>query len=266
MQAIGNTTKPQSGHDPHTCPECRAEDWYRVRHLADGITHIDEPHIDPFYRCNIWHVRGRDRDLMVDSGLGVVSLCTQVPWLREREVLAVASHAHFDHVGNHHEFAHRACHPAEAHILANPRSDWNLADRYAVVDMFTALPPGGYEQSRYAVRPAPATRLVEHGDVIDLGDRVFEVLHVPGHSPGSIALWEKASGVLLSGDAVYDGPLIDDAYHSNTDAYMDSMERLATLPVECVHGGHFESFGRDRYQTLIAQYLAGKRRPGCPSA
>jgi glyoxylase-like metal-dependent hydrolase (beta-lactamase superfamily II) len=249
----------------HTCPECRAEDWYRVRALDHGVTHIDEHHIDPFYRCNIWHVRGRDRDVMVDSGMGVVSLCTQVPWLREREVLAVASHAHFDHVGNHHEFAHRACHPAEAHILTEPRGDWNLADRFAVVEMFTALPPGGYAQSQYRVQPSPATRLVEHGDVIDLGDRVFEVMHVPGHSPGSIALWEQATGVLLSGDAVYDGPLVEDAYHSNTDDYIASMERLSALPVTVVHGGHFPSFGRDRYRELIAEYLDGKRKPGCPA-
>jgi glyoxylase-like metal-dependent hydrolase (beta-lactamase superfamily II) len=239
----------------HECPQCRAEDWYRVRTQDHGITHIDEHHIDPFYRCNIWHVRGRDRDLLVDSGMGVVSLVGQVPWLREREVLAVASHAHFDHVGNHHEFAHRACHPAEAHILAEPRGDWNLADRFAIVDMFTALPPGGYEQANYQVLPSPATQLVEHGDVIDLGDRVFEVLHVPGHSPGSIALWEAKTGVLLSGDAVYDGPLVDDAYHSDLPVYLETMQRLAALPVTVVHGGHFGSFGRDRFKALIGDFV-----------
>jgi len=242
-----------------------ARNWYRVRPLAHGITHIDEHFIDPFYRCNIWHVRGRDRDLLVDSGMGVVSLVAEVPWLVERELLAVASHAHFDHVGNHHEFSQRACHPAEAHILADPRGDWNLADRYAVVEMFECLPPAGYLQSTYRVAPAPATRLVESGDVIDLGDRVFEVIHVPGHSPGSIALWEKTTGVLLSGDAVYDGPLVDDAYHSHVPTYLETMVQLRELPVNVVHGGHFESFGRDRFRQLIDEYLAGKRAAGCPA-
>lgn len=244
--------------------QAQARDWYRVRPLEHGITHIDEQFIDPFYRCNIWHVRGRDRDLLLDSGMGVVSLTAQVPWLRVRELLAVASHAHFDHVGNHHEFPHRACHAAEAHILADPRTDWNLADRYAVVEMFERLPPGGYCQATYRVAPAPATRLVEDGDVIDLGDRVFKVLHVPGHSPGSIALWEQTTGVLLSGDAVYDGPLVDDAYHSHVPAYLDTMTRLRTLPVEVVHGGHFASFGRERFRQVIDEYLAGKRSTGCP--
>ena len=42
----------------------------------------------------------------------------------------------------------------------------------------------------------------------------FEVVHTPGHSPGGIGLFERATGIFLSGDVIYDGPLIDDAYHS----------------------------------------------------
>ena len=75
------------------------KDWYRLRPAGDGITWIDEPHIKEFYRCNIWHMRGRDRDLMVDSGMGVVSLRQWVPLVSERPLDAIASHTHFDHIG-----------------------------------------------------------------------------------------------------------------------------------------------------------------------
>ena len=131
--------------------------------------------------------------------------------------------------------------------------------------MFERLPPGGFRPEDYSVRAAPATQLLEAGDVIDLGDRHFEVLHVPGHSPGSIALWDRSCGLLLSGDAVYDGPLIDDAWHSNPADYVDSMRRLRELPVETVHGGHYPSFGRQRFHALIDDYVAGRRAPGCPA-
>ena len=68
-----------------------ADRWYEVRTLDDGIVHIQEPHILPFYRCNIWFVRGRLRSLLVDTGSGLVSLCGQVACLGERPVLAVAT-------------------------------------------------------------------------------------------------------------------------------------------------------------------------------
>jgi glyoxylase-like metal-dependent hydrolase (beta-lactamase superfamily II) len=242
-----------------------AEEWYSLVDCGAGVTHIFEPHIDVFYRCNIWHVRGRERSLLFDSGLGVVSLAGQFPWLKSTPLLAVASHTHFDHIGNHHEFPERACHSLEADILAAPSPASTLATRYAKVTMFDRLPPGGFDEDAYCVRPAPATRLLEAGDVIDLGDRHFEVLHVPGHSPGSIALWEPAGGMLLAGDAVYDGELIDDAYHSNREDYLDTMRRLATLPVNVVHAGHYPSFGRERFRELIEDYVRGRRAPGCPA-
>jgi glyoxylase-like metal-dependent hydrolase (beta-lactamase superfamily II) len=237
-------------------------DWYETLRLGDGVTLIHEPWIKPFYRCNIWHVRGRDRDLLVDTGLGHVSLRDHVALVRERPLICVASHTHFDHIGCHHEFGERCVHSAEAAILADPRNEWTLADRYATDAMFDRLPEG-WSAERYQIRPSPAQRLLEDQDVVDLGDRRFEVVHTPGHSPGGIGLFERATGILLSGDIVYDGPLIDDAYHSDPDAYVETLEGLRRLPVSIVHGGHFPSFGPTRYHQLIDEYVAGRRKAGC---
>ena len=59
---------------------------------------------------------------------------------------------------------------------------------------------------------------------------------------------------------VYDGPLIDDAYHSDVPAYLATMKRILDLPVRVVHGGHFPSFGGVRYRSLIQAYLDEKGR------
>jgi glyoxylase-like metal-dependent hydrolase (beta-lactamase superfamily II) len=106
------------------------------------------------------------------------------------------------------------------------------------------------------VLPAPATRTVDEGDVIDVGDRRFEVLHLPGHSPGSIGLWEAETGILFSGDAIYDGPLLDELPGSDIPSYVATMKRLRDLPVTVVHAGHDPSFGRDRLRDLCEGYLA----------
>jgi len=239
-----------------------AIDWYETIRFSDDITLIHEPWIVPFYRCNIWHARGRDRDLLFDSGLGHFSLRTHVPLVAERPLLAVASHTHFDHIGCHHEFTDRAVHGAEAEILADPKNELTLADKYATDDMFLRQPEG-WDAAAYHIKPAPAGRLLNHGDVVDLGDRAFEVVHTPGHSPGGIGLFEHASGIFFSGDIIYDGPLIDDAYHSDVETYAETLHQLRSLPVSLVHGGHFPSFGRTRYHQLIDAYLDGKRKPGC---
>ncbi len=238
----------------------RPEDWYRIRKLDDDVTWIDEPHITEFYRCNVWHVRGRDCDMLVDSGMGVVSLREWVPLVTERKLNAVASHTHFDHIGCHHEFECRLCHEAEAELLAFPTRINTLAEPYATDGIFTRMPPEPYLSTQYAVKAAPASRILISGDIIDLGDRHFEVIHTPGHSPGGIALWEAASGILFSGDIVYDGPLIEDTYHANAADYLASMQRLYDLPVRIVHGGHFASYDRMRHRKIIGDWLDEKQR------
>jgi glyoxylase-like metal-dependent hydrolase (beta-lactamase superfamily II) len=236
--------------------------WYETIRMADDVTLIHEPWIKPFFRCNIWHVRGRDRDLLFDTGLGHVSLKRQVTLVTERELVCVASHTHFDHIGSHYEFPDRCVHHAEADILSDPRNEWTLADRYATDEMFDGLPEG-WDAARYRIQPAPAGRILENGDIMDLGDRAFEVIHTPGHSPGGIALFEKKTGILLSGDIVYDGPLIDDSYHSLVEDYVATLERIRGLDILVIHGGHFPSFGPTRYRQIIDEYLALKRKPGC---
>ena len=239
-----------------------ASHWYESIRMGDDVTLIHEPWIKPFFRCNMWHVRGRDRDLLFDTGLGHFSLRQHVPLVAERALTCVASHTHFDHIGCHHEFPQCCVHHAEAHILTDPRNEWTCADRYATGAMFDGIPEG-WEQSKYQVKAARARRLLAEGDIIDLGDRHFEVIHTPGHSPGGIGLFEARTGIFLSGDIIYDGPLIDDAYHSVKADYVTTLERLAGLPVSVIHGGHFPSFGPTRYRQLIAEYLAGQRAAGC---
>jgi glyoxylase-like metal-dependent hydrolase (beta-lactamase superfamily II) len=124
-------------------------------------------------------------------------------------------------------------------------------------------PPRGWSTARYRVEPAPADRLLHDGDILDLGNRSFQVIHTPGHSPGGIALLESSTGILLSGDIVYDGPLIDDAYHSDPDDYARSLDRLLKLKVDVVHGGHFPSFGPTGLRQIIGEYLQGRRKAGC---
>ena len=228
------------------------------------MTLIIEPGVDEFIQCNMWHVRGRERDLLIDTGMGVRSLRADLPRLAERPIVCLATHCHFDHWGGLYEFDERLGHTLEAEIYAAPTGRTTLADRYISESSFKRLPHAGYEPLTYSVRAAPLTRRVDDGDVIDLGNRVLRVLHLPGHSSGQIGLWEERSGLLFSGDAIYDGELIDGSYERGSEEYLETMHRLREFPVNLVHGGHCPSFGRQRMIEIIDDYIAGRRVPGCP--
>jgi glyoxylase-like metal-dependent hydrolase (beta-lactamase superfamily II) len=250
-----------------------AGDWFAREQVSDDIWHLWEPLADPFVRCNIWFVHGRDRALLVDTGLGVVSLHEAARDLFEQPTLALATHYHFDHTGSLHEFRDRLAHRAGVPYLATPgaiggglrRADFGTAtiETYVTAgydvpeELLMAWPAPDFDPDGYEVQPCAPTRVLDDGDIVDLGDRAFAVMHLPGHSPDSIGLYDAASGTLFSGDAVYDGPLLDGSPDSDVSAYVATMERLRGLPVEVVHGGHEASFGRERLVELCDAYIAG---------
>ncbi|GBC87062.1 hypothetical protein HRbin12_01063 [bacterium HR12] len=56
-----------------------AERWFEHREVDDGVILIQEPHVDPMIRGNFFLVRGRDRDLLVDGGMGIASVRRSSP-------------------------------------------------------------------------------------------------------------------------------------------------------------------------------------------
>jgi glyoxylase-like metal-dependent hydrolase (beta-lactamase superfamily II) len=226
-------------------------------------------------QANMFLVQGRDRDMILDTGMGIVPLRPFLDTLRDdpgKDIICVSSHTHIDHIGGVHEFATRLVHPTEAEEMASPsgltslyRDDMParliqtfLDAGYPPLDevLIDALPYAGYDPRTYVLRGAPATGLLDEGDTVDLGDHVYEIIHLPGHSPGGIGLYERATGVLFAGDAIYDGPLIYDGPGMSVPDYLDTFAKLRALDITLVHGGHDPSFGPDRLTAIMAKYEA----------
>jgi len=247
------------------CGNSYANGWFRTKSLAHGVTQIWEAQIKPQFGANIWLVHGRDCNLLVDSGFGLVSLVAHIPALSERASVVVATHSHCDHIGGHYEFSNCAIHHSEAEILRHPTRDNTAASGYVTETMFVDQPPAGFNSKAFTIRAQDPQRLLRDGDTIDLGDRAFEVIHVPGHSPGSIGLFEHETGILFSGDVVHNGEFGIGRfifYHSDLTDWISSVERLRHLPVKTVHAGHFDSFGGSRYIEILDKYLDRRRTPG----
>jgi len=241
--------------------------WFETERVRDGLYCITEPHYTWENRANLWLVKGRDADLLIDTGLGVSSLKLYLAELLDKPLKVVASHVHFDHSGNCHEFDEVYIHRNEHAALRGGDQDLILsAPRFGFVpdSDFDALPYEGFSACSYEVKSCPQALALEHGDVIDLGDRAFEVMHLPGHSSGSIGLFDAKRGQFFSGDVVYDGQLLDELEDSVVDDYLESMQRLLELQADEVRPGHYHSFDRRRLGQLLRNYIDSRKAPLCP--
>lgn len=242
-------------HD-HSEASVHGTDWYRVSEAAAGVLRIVEPAAVPLASCNAWLVRGQAADLLVDTGVGPVPLLPVIRSVTGREPLCLLTHSHYDHIGAAHEFGVRLAHTAEASIMAAGGRQATLAEGWLGHGSFSGWPDGVLPPDRWEVPPARPTRLVGDGATIDLGGRLLTVVHLPGHSPGLVGLWDPACGLLITSDALYDGPMFHDLPGSDRAAFCASLARIGSFAPSLVLPGHFEPFTGDRAAALVAERLA----------
>lgn len=230
-------------------------DWFEAEHHAGGIQRIWEPHVHSFFQANLFHVVGRDADLVIDFGMGLRSLSGFLNLTDGKPVIAVATHMHVDHVGSFHEFDCRLGHAAEAAAFSMMEDKDTLADFFRKQPgAVSRLPDPEWTPDRYRIMPATLSEILTEGAQVDLGDRCYRVLHLPGHSQGSIGLLDESNGVFFSGDAIYDGTLVDDLPGCDKTEYRKTMERLRDLDVGIAFGGHGAPMSRERMQSIAASY------------
>jgi glyoxylase-like metal-dependent hydrolase (beta-lactamase superfamily II) len=210
-----------------------SQEWFTTWEVAPGVVCIAEDQHEQEVRSYL--IIGSERSLMWDAGMGVADITREVGRfvaVRPETLMMVGSHSHFDHVGDVWRFADAGvpvyAHPAEAERIARGLRAEQCA-HWLQADSLLGPLPTGFDPDAYAIRPATVTHLLNEGDVLDLGDRQFSVLHTPGHSPGGLCLWDAANGLLLSGDTAYAAPLYSYSPDAEPDVYRRSLRRLADL-------------------------------------
>jgi len=171
----------------------------------------------------VYMIYGREITL-IDSGVAssekIISEYLRNTGRNPEEIsLMILTHGHPDHIGAAQAIKEIsgcsvAAHGADRVWIENP--DQQLKDRPV---------PGFYSLVKGSVR---VDRILNEGDVLYLEPEMhLEVLHTPGHSPGSISLWMQEEGVLFSGDAITlagEMPIYDDIKSS-----MASIQRLKAI-------------------------------------
>ena len=168
---------------------------------------------------------GEERALLVDSGRDVRNAREIAESLTDLPLSLINTHADGDHVACNGQFESFYMHPAE-------EPNYRRGDRPG-----TILP-------------------VQEGDVLDLGGRPLEIIHIPGHTPGSIALLDIADRVLISGDPVQDGRIFMFGPFRNMENYIRSLEHLQNW------AGRFDEVWPSHASFPVSPELIGKLHDG----
>lgn len=206
-----------------------AEEIDRETFAVGEYRHWEETH------CYL--VCGKERALLIDTGLGVSDIGAAVRRLTALPVTVVTTHVHWDHIGGHRYFSDIAVHEAE--------KDW-LSVRFplpleVVKQNLLRNPcdfPDDFSADDYRIFCGSPQRLLRDGDCFDLGGRKLYAVHTPGHSPGHCCFYEPARKYLYSGDLIYAGCL--DAFYPSADPrlFFESVKKVRALEISRILPGH----------------------------
>jgi len=213
------------------------QDWFEVQRFPHDVTMIREPHHAEDVK--VYLIEGRDDVAVLDTGMGVDDFAGQVGSLSTKRPVVLQTHAHWDHVGASHHFDDVRVHPSEVEGLRGGFPAARYIAAFAADAVDARRLPAGFDPSGGLPGREP-TGLLEDGDRIDLGDRVLEVIHTPGHSSGGVSFLDRAARALFVGDLLYLGKMYIFFPDSSPAAFRRSLQRASALmgDVDVVYPAH----------------------------
>lgn len=211
------------------------DNQYQITKLADGIYAIDEGGVRSFL------IEGDTRAALIDCGFGKGDLLNEARALTRLPIELYLTHADPDHFGGAQAFSKLTLHPDDL-----PR--------------FKAKSPGYSGEIAHYVE----------GDTLDIAPYKFRVIHIPGHTPGSVALYEAEKRFLISGDSAQLGAVFLFGEGRDKCAYIRSLEKLCALKpdIDAIYPSHGPiPIAPDALDELLAgalKLIAGELEPSDP--
>lgn len=213
------------------------KDWFTVEKLDMNTYVISEyKHHEEMHS---YLLLGSEKALLIDAGLGIGDICEEVKKITDLPVIIALTHAHWDHMGGLKCFDQVAVHKGDAAWVEFGFPLSLSAVKLSLQNVKEDLPID-FDIDKYEIyQRSPSIRMKNHYK-FDLGGRVVEVIHTPGHSPGHVCFYERETGALYTGDLIYKGKI--DLYYKSTNPfkYIRSIKKIGKMNVQKIYPAHFD--------------------------
>lgn len=171
------------------------------------------------------HAEGSNQAILFDAGEDPAPILEKIAELGLKLEYLVNTHGHGDHIAGNQIIVDETGAKLLIHQLDQPY----LSDPYLNLSAYFGV----------EITSPPASRLLQDGDKIHLGEIEFQVLHTPGHTPGHISLWYEKHAFV--GDVIFQGSIgrTDFPQSSSQQLIQSIRQRIYTLPDPTVlYPGH----------------------------
>ncbi len=203
------------------------QERFSYKDLGNGIYDISSPPMGGHQ----YLVVGEEKALLVDSGMGLGSIKDFASTITKLPIILINTHGHPDHAGGNYEFE-----PA----LINP-DDLDVYEKMATYE-YRIQDVGRVTKGKdleYLQPTGPTPKFAYDGQIIELGNRNLEIIFTPGHTHGSLCVYDELTGTMFTGDNVQSNATTLIEWNSSTveDLY-DSLIKLSKYSITRILTGH----------------------------
>jgi len=201
---------------------------YKDTKMGEGLWRIEDGNVISYL------IEGSERSVLIDAGVSGSDILGAAKKLTGKPISLICTHSDHDHIASAPQFNEVYLHPAEF-------------ERFLSQD----------------ITPVPMMPLWDN-EKFDLGERSLKIIHIPGHTPGSIALLDEKARFLLVGDSVSDYGVWMFGEGRCFQAYICSIKRLISMKNEfdTLHSAHgspsLDTAILEETLTAAEQMLQGK--------
>ncbi len=176
----------------------RTHPWFTVKKVHPHVVAIAEFLHDE--KVISYLLLGKKQAYLIDTGMGRANIASVVKQITHLPVFVLLTHSHWDHSGGVSLFL-------SVYVFDHP---WE-------------------QQQLHTTYPKKRLYLLKDKQLLLDGDLAIQVLHTPGHTPGSVCYYVPKYHLLFTGDTLYPGPLYAHLPESDVSSYIQSLLRLETL-------------------------------------
>lgn len=214
------------------------QDYYKPVKLAENTFHIYEP--GGVYTTLLI---GRKKALLIDTGYGFGHLASFIRKLTDKPLEVVLTHGHTDHCGGNSQFP-----TVYMNMMDVPTYLWYEAtQKTLIVDKFikdcaaaglSDVWPEDFNREKWVQQHTRHFEALKNGQIFDLGDREVEIFFMPGHTVGSIVIYDHQTGWLFSGDNISDSLWIMFDTSVRLSEYVQNLMDIKLLPLKGIVAAH----------------------------
>ena len=219
-----------------------------IRKIGDGVYDI----AGGFHQ---YLITGSEKALLIDTGMGLESPRRYIEQVTDLPVILVNTHGHPDHAGGNADFDPAYMCPADFDVFEKMATK-----EFRIEDMGKHRDKAELEKILMPTGPHPVA--IEDGAEFDLGKRKVRVIYTPGHTHGSISLFDEQTRYIFTGDNCMSGmTALHEWNASPISVFEESLKKIRALNPERIYTGHDRTYNTtelvDRQIELCEDVLNG---------